>query len=215
MSPKIFSELKLSEKENRKQVLLQIAEDILNKKSIEDVTIRNVAAEAGLSFSAIYKYFTSKDEMLLALLAKNTRKLQMDIEAIEEKDDPAKMLKEIAVAYRTYFVSFGKYVDIIRHSADKTGQDVVNLKHMNELLEAIRDIFKVVDELAAHKKLKKYSGKIPRERFVPLLWSIVHGAAQVTLSSRSKAFVYDYDDVIDDFIYILLGKSKRIRERNK
>ena len=212
MTVKAFNELKVKEKENRKLVLLQIAEDILHENCIEDVTIRNVAKKAGLSTGAIYMYFTSKEELLLAMLIKNLKNLQSEMESIKDKDNPAKALKSMALAYQDYFINYGKYVDIFKHLTEREGKDIISQDHKNELLETLGGIFKVIEEMASGVKFKKYIRGIPPRRLVPMVWSIAHGVSQITLStSRGEAVGFDFDQVIDDFIDLIFKERKKSR----
>ena len=212
MTVKAFNKLKVKEKENRKLVLLQIAENIFHENCIEDVTIRNVARKAGLSTGAIYMYFTSKEELLLAMLIRNLKKLQSEMESIKDKDDPAKALKSMALAYQDYFINYGKYVDIFKYLTEREGKDIISQDHKIELLETLGGIFKVIEEMASGKKFKKYTRGIPPRRFVPMVWSIAHGVSQITLStSRGEAVGFDFDQVIDDFIHLIFKERKKSR----
>jgi AcrR family transcriptional regulator len=58
---------KASEAERRGQ-LLRAAYDVASRDGLDAVTIRTVAAEAGLSNGLVIFHFTSKDQLLLALL---------------------------------------------------------------------------------------------------------------------------------------------------
>jgi AcrR family transcriptional regulator len=206
MSVMSFKDMRLKEKENRKLTLLQIAENILHENCIEDVTIRSVAHKAGLSTGAIYMYFTGKEELLLALLIRNLKKLQAEMESIKEKNDPAKELKAMALAYRSYFINYGKYIDIFKHLTEKEGKDIISPDHKNELLETLGGIFKIIEEMADGEKFKKYTRGIPPGRLVPMVWSIAHGVSQITLSTRGEAVVFDFDQVIDDFINLFFQR---------
>ncbi|MDI6742316.1 MAG: TetR/AcrR family transcriptional regulator [Smithella sp.] len=211
MTVKVFDELKIKEKENRKLIILQIAEEILHENCIEDVTIRNVALKAGLSTGAIYMYFASKEELLLSMLIKNLKTLHSELETLKEIDDPAKVLKAMALAYRNYFINYGKYIDIFRHLTDKEGPEAIGQDHKEELHNTVGSILKFIEEMAAGEEIKKYTGGIPPGRLVPMVWSIVQGVSQVTLSTTSgKAFGFDFDQVIDDFIDLVFLKPKKI-----
>ena len=209
MTVKAFHELKSIEKENRKQVLLQIAEDIVHENSLEEATIRNVAQKAGLSAGAIYIYFKSKEDLLLAILIKNLRKLQSEIETLKDKNDPVKALRAMALAYRNYFINCGKYVDIFRHLTEREGKELISEKNKIELLETLGGIFRVIEEMAAWDNVKKHTKGISPQRLIPIIWSIALGVSQMTLSTHGEVTGFDFDQVINDFIYLIFEKQER------
>jgi AcrR family transcriptional regulator len=210
MAEKAFNALKVKEKENRQLILLQIAENILQENCLEDVTIRNVAKKAGLSTGAIYMYFTGKEELLLAMLIKNLKNLQSELASLKDTDDPAKALKAMALSHRNYFMNYGKHIDVFKHLTEKKGKEIISPAHKTELLETLGSIFKVIEEMAAGKKFKKYTGGLPPSRFVPIAWSIAHGVSQITLSTaRGETIGFNFDQVIDDFIYLIFKDRKK------
>ncbi|HNZ64862.1 MAG TPA: TetR/AcrR family transcriptional regulator [Smithella sp.] len=213
MTEKKFTEIKLKEKENRRLALLQIAENILHENCLEDVTIRNVADKAGLSVGAIYMYFTSKEELLLAILIRQLKKLQSELESLKDIDDPLKALRAMALAYRDYFTNYGKYIDVFRHLTEKEGKELISQDNKNELLESLGAIFAFIEELVSNEKFIKYFKGIPPRQVVPMVWSIVHGVSQITLSTtRGETVGFVFDQVIDNFIHLIsegCNKSNR------
>jgi hypothetical protein len=148
----------------------------------------------------------------LAVLIRNLKKLQSELKALKDTDDPATSLKAMALAYRNYFINYGKYIDLFKHLTEKEGKELVSPNHKEELINTLGDIFTVIEEMAASKKMKKYTRGIPPRRFVPMFWSIAHGVSQITLStSRGEAVGFDFDQVIDDFIHLIFKERKKSR----
>ncbi|PKL51157.1 MAG: hypothetical protein CVV42_00940 [Candidatus Riflebacteria bacterium HGW-Riflebacteria-2] len=54
--------------ENRRSEILEIARDLIFNEGFSNFTIREVAGRVGISEAAIYRHYTSKEELLLALL---------------------------------------------------------------------------------------------------------------------------------------------------
>jgi AcrR family transcriptional regulator len=57
--------------ENRRNQLLDIALNLFAEQGIENVTIKDISKKANASQGLIYYYFTSKDELLIAVLQHN------------------------------------------------------------------------------------------------------------------------------------------------
>ena len=67
-------------KETRKEQILNAAERVFAKKGYQDATISDVAREANASDATIYKYFSSKEDLLFSIPAKVTEKVTEDME---------------------------------------------------------------------------------------------------------------------------------------
>ncbi len=82
---------------NRKELILEAAERVVSKSGIQGATLRGIADEAGISTGAIYYYFSSKEEILYALmdssLSESTRIAYVARGGLKETDD---LLKEIS-----------------------------------------------------------------------------------------------------------------------
>lgn len=71
-----------------------------NNGGIDAVSFRNVAAVMGCSYSAPYRYFSGKEELLTALRARAFRWLEKSIrDAIDPDSDPRVQLESVAHAY--------------------------------------------------------------------------------------------------------------------
>jgi AcrR family transcriptional regulator len=59
------------QKEQRRQALLQAAASLLSEAGLEAVTLSAIAREAGLAKSNVYRYFESREQILLELLVED------------------------------------------------------------------------------------------------------------------------------------------------
>ena len=71
-----FLELKESEREYRRKIILEAAVSLFSSHSFYEIGMRDIAEEAGISPASIYRYFSSRDHILAEILA---------IEAMEAK----------------------------------------------------------------------------------------------------------------------------------
>lgn len=90
-------EERLAKREEFLDAAIQVFE---NDGGIDAVSFRNVAAVVGCSYSAPYRYFSGKEELLTALRARAFRWIERAIrDAIEPGDDPRAQLETVARAY--------------------------------------------------------------------------------------------------------------------
>ena len=67
-NPDILSEIPIPElPANRRMQILEVAIKVFPEKGYQKTTIQDISREAGISSSAIYQYFTGKEELFLAL----------------------------------------------------------------------------------------------------------------------------------------------------
>ncbi|WP_049665802.1 TetR family transcriptional regulator [Bacillus sp. FJAT-27231] len=69
MSPKVSAEYK----ERKRQEILLSAMEVFQRKGFEPTTMKDIKEEAGISFGALYSYFSSTEEMFIELLQKSSQ----------------------------------------------------------------------------------------------------------------------------------------------
>lgn len=81
--------------------ILDAAMAVFEKEGgLEALSFRKLAAELSLSYSAPYRYFSSKEELVNALRARAYRWIEgVMLDAIEGIDSPEKQLETLAAAY--------------------------------------------------------------------------------------------------------------------
>jgi AcrR family transcriptional regulator len=84
---------------DRGRNLIRAAVVVLDRTNGEDITVQDVADEAGQSLRTLYQYFESKDDLLLAVFEEAMRAYAAMIrDAIAELDDPLERLAGAIVA---------------------------------------------------------------------------------------------------------------------
>ena len=84
---------------DRGKNLIQAAATVLARGDGQDITVQDVADEAGQSLRTLYQYFESKDDLLLAVFEEAMRTYARLVEeAIADLDDPLERLAGAMVA---------------------------------------------------------------------------------------------------------------------
>lgn len=89
-------------KAQRYNAILAASAEILDAKGIDGVTLQAIADDVGIVKSSIYRYFESREEILLRLLLSDLYELVVDMEARFAADVP---LDLVAQAYAEAFVT--------------------------------------------------------------------------------------------------------------
>src|SRR5262249_10615601 len=74
--------LKERQRQEREQLILQAADELLLEKGYHDTSIEDIAVRVGISKGTVYLHFASKDDLVFALLERGMRELQATLDAI-------------------------------------------------------------------------------------------------------------------------------------
>lgn len=90
------------EKAARREAILSAAANLLDRSMLHDVSLNAIAQEAGLSKPNLYRYFESREEILLALFLDDLRSFADDVicglselEPGQPEDDVASVLVDV------------------------------------------------------------------------------------------------------------------------
>ncbi|MFB9567266.1 TetR/AcrR family transcriptional regulator [Saccharopolyspora hordei] len=121
-------------KEQRRRQLLDAAARVMEREGSQAVSMQAVAAEAGVSVGLIYRYFGSKDELLLAVIVNVLEDFAVAVPAAIDAagDDP---VERLAAAFRGYC----EVIDRHRHAT------VLTYRESKSLDEAGRERIKELE----------------------------------------------------------------------
>jgi TetR/AcrR family transcriptional regulator of autoinduction and epiphytic fitness len=80
---------------DRREHLLDAAEKVVREEGYAAATVRRIAARAGVTHQAVFYYFGSQDELLLALLKRASAAHLSRVQAILQHDNPIRALWQI------------------------------------------------------------------------------------------------------------------------
>lgn len=94
---------------NKRNYIVACANDILNEKPINQVTMRDIIKKAGFSQGAIYRYYNNIDEIFIDLINKNTidGSLEQKIDLLLCSDQANKTILYECI------VAMGKYMEAL------------------------------------------------------------------------------------------------------
>ena len=87
--------------EETREHLLRVASGIIRRGGTEALTVRGLAAEAGVTTRAIYSLFSGLAELIGVLCARSADAMVRHHEAVPATDDPISELLPLALAYRS------------------------------------------------------------------------------------------------------------------
>ncbi len=131
-----FTDLKEQEKEQRKNLILNVAEKVFSSKPFDDVNMRDLAKEVGISPGSIYTYFPDKETLYVEV---SLRGYQRAIDVMKELLDSGQYsLDKVAERYMEEMIDNYDYMRIVQHCVMdgkfKTQESIDQLKEISREL---------------------------------------------------------------------------------
>ncbi|MFP4629183.1 MAG: TetR/AcrR family transcriptional regulator [Desulfohalobiaceae bacterium] len=116
-----FLQLKESEREHRKDLILDAAVQLFSQRPFAEIGMRDIAQEAGISPASIYRYFPSRDAILLDVLGQDIQEgEQKQLQRLETGEDS---IEEIATGIVDFFLDREATLQMLSHFMLKDSVD--------------------------------------------------------------------------------------------
>jgi TetR/AcrR family transcriptional regulator len=131
------------EKLQRRNDILEAAEELFDEKGFESATIAEIARKTELSKGTIYLYFQSKDELLLAVCVKGIAGFREELEdAARRKRGLENKIKSVYLAYIEFFLEVPHVFRVLHDTfterlRSNLSQDAIDLINWT-IVEAVR-----------------------------------------------------------------------------
>lgn len=183
---------------NLRNSLIEAGIELINKKGPEQLSLRKVCALCGVSQTAPYSHFQSKEDLLQAMQLYVTEQLMKTLEnaikSCPDQNDPY-VLIQMGKSYVMFFVRNPKYFHflfsqpIMSIDLSLDGDGTKNFPPFNLLKEMV---FRVLGE-----------GRMPKEKMedtIIALWATVHGLASIA-TMKNVRYDKDWETKIEDIIW--------------
>lgn len=168
-----------------KNALVEAGIDIIIRDGIDQLSIRNAAKKIGVSHTAPYRHFKSKEELLVAIAIHGFHLLIDEMDRVIEKhgDDYQSQLQEAGRAYIHFAMDNTVYFRIM------FGDYIKNKTSYPELFSVYDQAFrKTVDIIVKYSSKKKNRDAMP-DITALAAWSLVHGYASLIIDNGTDATV--------------------------
>ncbi|MAU08445.1 MAG: hypothetical protein CL607_01390 [Anaerolineaceae bacterium] len=160
--------------------MLDTAQEILQTEGISGITMREIAKRVGVSHSAAYRHFASK-ELLLAMIAKSGfESLTGILRSIRDDDDIplGHKFQQMGIAYIHFAAEHPAQYRLMY------GSEAIDATEFPELQSAIRTLAK---EVLSMIKVCQQGRTIKASNAVQIsnaAWALTHGAAMLIIDKR-------------------------------
>ena len=137
-------ERRKQERENRRNEIIDAAEQLFFSKGYEKTTMDDIVKKAEFSKSTLYTYFNSKEELFLLVHLRGLKKRKAVVEAMEKEKTGHNKLRLFGEKYYTFYKEYPEYLRLQLYWSVYG----VNLKKINR---SIIKEFKLENERALAK----------------------------------------------------------------
>jgi AcrR family transcriptional regulator len=121
--------------------MLDAAAELFSSQRFHEVRMEDIAAAAGVGKGTIYRYFSDKEELYLALLDRASKQIREGLEqAVQGVEGARAKFKAIVAAIISYFDSQPHLLDLIQRAEVARGPDFPWRKTREELWRRVTTI---------------------------------------------------------------------------
>ena len=151
-----FKSLKEDERETRQTIILDSAVKLFNEQAFHQVGMRDIAAEAGISAATIYRYFPSRDDIIVEALLQDIKAIEKRLDQVLGNDDIS--IEDLAIAVVDYLMDNKATFQMMCHFLTSGTVESDAFKKFNIIQEYFLNMFNM--------KLKN-RGRLASDIFLP------------------------------------------------
>lgn len=165
--------LKEKQRQERKALILQAAEEVLMEKGYHETSIDEIAARVGIAKGTVYLHFASKEDLVIALFAQDLEKFQQLVgnTVASELTARAKMEAILHVLYGSFFSKRYQLLYSLSNSADLRRIFVEKKGCMREVWEQISALITIL--LEEGKAAGEFDTTIPTSVMLSAFFSLL------------------------------------------
>lgn len=161
-----FKGLREGEREVRKWIILDATVNLFKKKGFHSVGMRDIAAVAGISAATIYRYFPSRDDIVVEALIQGVNAIEKQLDKILASD--AITLEDLAIEVVDYFYHNETTFQMMCYFLTSGAVDPEAIKKFNMVSEYFINMFNmklkskgiVTDDMASQAFFASVSGVV-------------------------------------------------------
>ncbi len=109
-----FSSLKKQEKQARRDIIISAAERVFANKPFIEVTIRDIAKEAGISHASIYRYFSDQQTLFVEAFLKGADHIIQFLEKLINAEKTVS-IEKVTDKFISYLIENDQYFRMMTH----------------------------------------------------------------------------------------------------
>lgn len=140
MAKSTLIKLKENEREARRSLIVDAAVSLFAGKQFNQVSMRDIASEAGISPASIYRYFSDRDELFVEALYREGKFIGKNLEKLLEENKDAS-IEKLACDFVEYLIHHDSFFQMMAHFMIDGGINEKSLERFNATERYLLNIF--------------------------------------------------------------------------
>ena len=200
---------------NVKAALVHAAINLLQDEPVQNLSLRRLAKEVGITPTAVYNHFSDKDALIAAIKLEGFDNFNKFLQQhCAEVDDPEKILLQLGIGYYRFSREFPSQFEILFNYSIPLES---NTEELIETACQSQDLLKNVIQAVLVKRDKSFDEDVLIKACI-MAWTQIHGLVTLTASGSIGASAhchgwpeqfallkdYDVEKMIADQISVLV-----------
>lgn len=138
-----LKQLREGERETRRNLIIDAALNLFAQRPFNQVGIRDIASEAGLSPASIYRYFSDRDELFVEALLRETNSMEKTLQDLLA-DETNLSIEKVSTRFVDYLFDHDALFQMMTHFMIQGG---IGDEALGKFNETERKLLKLLDEM--------------------------------------------------------------------
>ncbi len=131
---------------NKSDLIMKAALEIFANKNFKDVTISEIAEQAGVAVGTVYEYFNNKEDLYFSIPQKTSEHFNEQLRLhLEGLYSPVEKIRKFIWFYLYYFENHPIYTELLLMEL-RVNKNFFNTGHHRGLSDGTTEIFKLIEE---------------------------------------------------------------------
>jgi AcrR family transcriptional regulator len=184
---------------NLREEFLEVAMQSLVDSGVEELSLRRVAQQLGVSSAAPYRHFKNKEALIVGLIEKGAEELTRSYEqALESEQTNEQKLRQACAAYLQYAEEKPHLFKLMLTERESRNKYVEHSKYSDVPIDDVY-AFQIFEQLVS--QVIPSTGKTEVNRQVTIsCWALLHGFATLHMGGHLETVNYQKTNAIDSVV---------------
>ena len=192
-----------ADRQKRSDLVIQVALDLLHRRGLEAVTMRNVARRLGVGAMTLYTYIDGQDQLRLEMARQGFGLLNDCCEAASTLDAPGTIQEKWrggARAYVQFAIDNPNLYDLMFHVPPARAGKAASV-----MRSEFGRFFDKVREHQSGDQLTPAEVDLKAQHQAERFWIALHGLASLAIADRLSVVGVDIDRLLDDLLQHIIS----------
>lgn len=184
-----------AETDERRTRILAVAQEVFAEQGFRSAEVKTVAQRAGVGKATIYKFFESKEELLLTIVEENLNDLRdLALKHLISSGPPLERLRKVTLSISAYMAQNREFSRVMIQEAGEFAGDI-----QKQYLDLVEQYLPVADAFFAELRKDGYFTRLPTRDTIQLMLNLIIGTTYtwaLTGEGDMEKQAMDYMDIL-------------------